>query len=155
MNRLIRYVVLSALTTFLIPCAMAADKRVSRSELPKEVQKTADEQAKGAIVRGYSREMEGGQVEYEVELQVKGHSKDVSIAADGHVLEIEEQVEMSFLPANVRSAFEERAKGGKITKIESITKHGAIVAYEGQVFRSGRHTEIQVGPEGQALDHEE
>jgi hypothetical protein len=154
-KRSVRSCVLLAFTTLIVPCAIAADKKISRSQLPKEVQKTVDEQTKGATIRGYSKEIESGQLEYEVELQVGGHSKDVSIAPDGKVLEIEEQVEMESLPQNVRAALEERGKGGKITKIESITKHGAIVAYEAQVSRSGKHSEIQVSPQGPALDHEE
>lgn len=155
MKRSIRYLVLLFLTTLIAPYAIAADKKISKNELPKEVQKTADEQSKGAIVRGYSKEIEGGQLEFEVQLQVKGHSKDVSIAPNGKVLEIEEQVEMESLPQNVRSALEARSKSGKITRIESITKQGVIVAYEAQISRSGKHSEIQVSPQGQALDHEE
>ncbi len=48
----------------LLTCAMAAqasaqDKRLKRSDLPPAVQKTADEQSAGAIVRGYSSETDG------------------------------------------------------------------------------------------------
>jgi hypothetical protein len=78
-----------------VTCALSArlqaqERRVKRSQLPPAVQKTVTEQSAGATIRGYSREVENGQTEYEVELTLQGHSKDVSIAPDGSVLEIEE-----------------------------------------------------------------
>lgn len=145
-----------ALTVFTIaPICRGAEKRVPRSSLPPAVAKTAHEQSKGATVRGYTRDTENGRVEYEAEMTVSGHSKDVSIGADGRLLEVEEQVEMNALPSAVQAALKQRAGKGNITKIESITKHGAIVAYEAQVMAQGKRKEIQVGPDGQRLDHEE
>jgi hypothetical protein len=131
----------------------AAEKKISRSALPPPVAKTAEEQSKGANVRGYSQDTQKGQLEYEVEMTVNGHSRDVSIAADGRVLEVEEQVDMGTLPASVQLGLKQKAGKGSITKIESITRHGAIIAYEAQVMMQGKHKEIQVGPDGKALHH--
>ena len=133
----------------------AAEKPVPRAELPAAVQKTADAQSKGAVVNRYVKDNEDGQLEYEVEMTVNGHSKDVAIAPDGRLLEVEEQVEVNQLPPAVRQGLKDRAGKGTITKIESITKKGKIVAYEAQVRTNGRHSEIQVGPNGQPLSHEE
>jgi hypothetical protein len=73
----------------------AAEKRISKSALPPAVAKTADEQSAGATVQGYMQDNDNGQVEYEVEMTVNGHSKDVTIEPSGQVLEVEEQVELS------------------------------------------------------------
>jgi hypothetical protein len=135
--------------------AHAADKKLSRGHLPPPVQAAADEQAKGATVRGYSTETENGQKEYEVQLVVNGHSKDVTFAPDGRVMEIEEAVSMDALSPGVRSGLMAKAGEGKITKIESLTKAGKIVAYEAQLVTAGKHSEIQVGPDGKKLAHEE
>ncbi len=135
--------------------ANAAERRVSKTELPAAVRKTADEQASGARVLDYTTDKEDGQIEYEVEMLVNGHSKDVAIAPDGRVLEVEEQVNLNTVDPQVRSGLKNKAGNGQITKVESITKHGTIVAYEAQVRTAGRHSEIQVGPDGQPLDHEE
>lgn len=140
--------------TFSLP-GHAAEKKISKSALPPPVAKTADEQSSGATVRGYSRDTENGRVEYEVEMTLNGHSKDVTIGTDGRVMEVEEQVEMGALPATVQTGLQQKAGKGNITKIESITKHEAVVAYEAQVMTEGKHKEIQVGPNGQTLDHEE
>ena len=133
----------------------AAEKRIPKSSLPPAVARTAEQQSQGARVRGYTQDNENGQVEYEVEMTVSGHSKDVSIGADGRVLEVEEQVEMGALPAAVQAGLKQKAGSRSITKIESITKHDVIVAYEAQVMTQGKQKEIQVGPLGQTLDHEE
>jgi hypothetical protein len=144
----------------LLTCAMAAqaaaqDKRLKRSDLPPAVQKTADEQSAGATVRGYASETEDGKLEYEVALTVHGHRRNVTIAPDGTLLEIEEEVVLASLPAAVRAGLMHAAGSGKIVKVESLTKRGAIVAYEAQVRTGAKRSEVQVGPDGKPLAHEE
>jgi len=90
-----------------------------------------------------------------VELFANGHSKDVTIAGDGSVLEVEEEVALEALPAAVREALQKKAGPGKITRVESITRHDVLVAYEAQVLTGKKRSEIQVGPEGKALTHPE
>lgn len=50
-----------------------------------------------------SSETENGQPEYEVAMTVNGRSRDVSFAADGRTLEIEQEVLGDSLPTAVRS----------------------------------------------------
>jgi uncharacterized membrane protein YkoI len=135
--------------------AIAAEKQISRSQLPKAVRNTADEQSRGATIRKYTTEVENGQREYEVEMVFEGHSKDVTIAPDGRILEIEEQADINALPAQVVSALRRKAGHGGIVKVELVTKNGTVVAYEAQVRTAGKHSEIQVGPNGEDLKHEE
>lgn len=137
-------------------CAVSAlgqEKKVKKSDLPAAVQKTADEQSKGATVRGYSKETEDGKLEYEVQLTMNGHSKDITMDPQGNVMEIEEEVDMKTLPAEVRTGLQKLAGKATVGKVESLTKHGSLVAYEAQVRDGKKHSEIQVGPDGKALDH--
>jgi hypothetical protein len=140
---------------FLASIASAQEKKIKRSDLPPAVEKTVAEQSKGATIRGFSTEQEKGQTLYEVEMTVSGHSKDVSMAADGTVVEVEEQVAMDSLSAQVKAGLQAKAGAGKILKIESLTKKGKLVAYEAQVETNGKKSEVQVGPDGKPLDHEE
>lgn len=149
-------------TIFVAACCVgvstwghAAEKTISRSELPPAVKKMLNVQSKGATIRRFTEDNESGQLEYEAEMITNGHSKDITIAPDGRLLEIEEQVGLDELPAAVRAALKAKAGKGMIAKVESITKQGRIVAYEAQVFTQGRHSEIQVGPHGEHLLHEE
>ena len=135
--------------------ARAQEKKLQRSELPPAVQKTVDEQSKGATVKGFSTEVEDGKKIYEVQLTVNGHGKDISMDAQGHVLEIEEETSMDSLPPAVRDGLVKAAGKGTVGKVESLTKNGKLVAYEAAVKTGTRNSEIQVGPDGKKLAHPE
>lgn len=140
---------------FLTTIALAQEKKIQRTELPPAVEKTVVAQTQGATIKGFSQEKENGQTNYEVETTVNGHSKDITIDASGALVEIEEQVELDSLPSAVKAALQAKAASGKILKVESLTKHGKVVAYEAKVLTAGKKKEIQVGPDGKPLDHEE
>ena len=135
--------------------ASAQEKKIKRSDLPPAVEKTVAAQSTGATIRGFSTEKENGQTLYEAELTVNGHSKDISMTADGSIVEIEEQVSLDSLPAEVKAGLQAKAGDGKILKVESLTKKDKLVAYEAKVETNGKKTEVQVGPDGKPLDHEE
>jgi len=135
--------------------AFAQEKKIKRSELPAAVEKTVVEQSRGATIRGFNEEKENGQTTYEVEMLVNGHTKDVQMDTNGAVMEIEEQVDLPSLSAEVKAGLEAKAGKGKITKVESITKKDKLVAYEAHVLTDGKRSEVQVGPDGKPLDHEE
>jgi hypothetical protein len=128
---------------------------IRRSDLPASVEKTVAAESVRARVKGITREVENGTTFYEAELIVDGHTRDVLMDEHGTIVEIEEQVTFTALPATVRAALTTRVGGGRITRVESLTKHGRIVAYEAHVFKKGVRSEVQVGPNGEALDHEE
>ena len=138
-----------------LPSVFAQEKRIQRTDLPPAVETTVASVSHGATVKGFSEEKENGQTFYEAEMMVDGHSKDVLIDTKGVVVEVEQEVTLDSLPAAVRSALQAKAGAGKITKVESIAKHDKIVAYEAQIRSGAKRSEIQVGPEGQALNHEE
>jgi hypothetical protein len=142
----------------LLLCATLAfsqEKKIKRSDLPPPVEKTVAAQSEGATIRAFSQEKEKGQTFYEAEMMVNGHSKDVLIDSTGGIAEVEEEVAMDSLPAAVKDGLQARAGQGKLGKIESITKHDKLVAYETVVQTNGKKSEIQVGPDGKPLDHEE
>ncbi len=39
--------------------------------------------------------------------------------------------------------------------VESLRKQDKLVAYEAQIDKDGKHFEVQVGPNGEKLHHEE
>jgi hypothetical protein len=139
----------------LVGSALAQERKIKRSDLPAAVKKTVVVQSKGATIRGFSEEKENGQTTYEAEMLVNGHSKDVQMDANGAVIEIEEQVDLQAVSAEVRAGLQAKAGKGKITKVESITKKDKLVAYEAKVVTDGKKSEVQVGPDGKPLDHEE
>ena len=135
--------------------ASAQEKKIKRSDLPPAVEKTVAQQSRGATIRGFSTEKENGQTLYEVEMTVDGHSKDISMATDGSIVEIEEQVALDSLPPEIKAGLQAKAGKGKILKVESLTKKDKLVAYEAQLETNGKKSEVQVGPDGKPLAHEE
>jgi uncharacterized membrane protein YkoI len=142
-------------TLLLAGSASGQEKKIKRSDLPPAVEKTVAAQSAGATIHGFSTEKENGQRLYEVEMTVNGHSKDVSMTADGSVVEVEEQVALDSLSPEVKAGLQAKAGSGKIMKVEALTKKDKLVAYEAQVQTNGKKSEVQVGPDGKPLDHEE
>jgi len=133
-------------------------KKRSTSSAPicaAAVQKAVDAQAQGATVKGFSQEEENGQTYYEAEMIVNGHTKDVLMDPAGAVVEVEEEVALDSLPAAVKDGLQAKVGSGKLVKVESLTKHDKLVAYEAQVRTGSKKSEVQVGPDGKPLDHEE
>jgi hypothetical protein len=148
----------SALAIATILCttvALPQEKKIQRSDLPPAVEKTVEAQSHGATIRGFSQEKEHGQTFYEAEMTVNGHSKDFLIDSNGAIAEVEEEVPLNSLTPAVRDGLQAKAGTGKVTKVESITKHNKLVAYEARVLIDGKKSEVQVGPDGKPLDHEE
>jgi hypothetical protein len=77
-----------------------------------------------ATIKGFSEEIEKGKKYYEAEMVVDGHGKDVLFDGTGTVVEVEEEVALSTLPAAVQA---------------------------GLTTGAGKESEVQVGPDGKAL----
>src|ERR1700732_285446 len=92
-------------TAFVLSCTLsvvAAEKKIDRSALPPAVEKTVQVQSQGATIKGFTTEVEHGKRVYEVEMMVNGHSKDIEIAANGTLNEVEEEIALDSLPAAVQ-----------------------------------------------------
>ncbi len=142
-----------ALTT--ITFGQDQEKKIPRANLPPAVEKTVAAQSQNATIKGFSEENENGRTFFEAEMMVNGHSKDVLMDSKGYIVEVEEQVALDSLPQAIKDGLQAKAGKGKIRKVESLTKHDKLVAYEAQVTTDGKKSEVQVGPDGKPLDHEE
>lgn len=135
--------------------AWAVEKKIDRSALPPAVEKTVEIQSQGATIKGFVTDTENGKTTYEVEMTFNGHGKDIEIAKDGSVLEVEEEVALESLPAAAKSALEKRAAGGKVVKVEAQSRGGKLVAYEGQIAKGAKKSEILVTPNGNPAKDED
>ena len=139
----------------LFSVANAQEKKLTRKQLPAAVEKTVVKESEGATIKGFATEVEKGQRLYEAELIVNGHHKDISMNRQGVIVEVEEEVSMDSLPATVQDGLRKAAGSGTIGMIESLTKNGKLVAYEGHVKTGTKRSEIQVGPQGEKLKRPE
>jgi len=151
-----RFAVLSLIAGLaVLTTAQAQEKKLKREELPPAVEITVSEQSQGATIKGFSTELDKGKKLYEVELTVNGHHKDISMDKDGKIVEVEEEVAMDSLSPEVKAGLTKAAGSGTITIVESLRKGGKLVAYEASVKNGTKHSEVQVGPNGEKLAHEE
>ena len=139
----------------ILSTAQAQEKKIKREQLPAAVEATVARESQDATIKGFAAEIEKGRKLYEVELTVNGHNKDILIDKSGEIVEVEEEVTMDSLPANVQDALKKAARSGTIEMIESLTKKGRLVAYEAHVRTGKRRSEIQVGPNGEKLKRPE
>jgi hypothetical protein len=153
MNHNYRFFIATLGVAMIFSFSSAQERKLKREQLPPAVEKTVAQESQGATIKGFSSEVEKGRRLYEAELIVNGHSKDILMDRDGNIVEIEEQVDLDSLPQTVQDALKKAAVSGKIETIESLTKAGKLVAYEAQVKRGKKRSEIQVGPNGEKLKH--
>ena len=135
--------------------ANAQEKKIRRDQLPPAVEKTVAAESQGATIKGFSTEVEEGRRLYEAEMIVNGHHRDISMDQNGVVVEDEVEVSMDSLPGPVQAALKKAAGSGRLEMIESVTKNGKLVAYEGHVKHGLKRSEIQVGPQGEKLKRPE
>ena len=134
-------------TLLVLTVSLAAEKSIKMKDLPAAVQKTIQEQTKGAEVKGISKETEKGKTLYEVETVVNGKTRDMMVDASGKVTVIEQEVTLDSIPAAAKAAIEKQAAGGKITKVETLTQ-GDAVTYEAAVTKGSKKSEITVKADG-------
>jgi len=144
--------VLSAFTALTLT---AQEHKIARSALPPVVEKTVQANTQGATVKGFATEIEAGKKVFEAETIVNGHTRDLQIAFNGTLNEIEEEVALESLPPAVQKGLAAKAATAKITKVESLTKHDKLVAYEATTLKGTKKGEVQVGPNGETLKHAE
>jgi hypothetical protein len=85
---------------------------------------------------------------YEVETLVNGKSRDLLLDGSGAVVEVEEEVAIDSIPTPARDAILKKAAGGKIKKVELLTK-GTATSYEAAYLtRGGKSAEFGVNADG-------
>ena len=138
-----------AFSASMIAAATAnAESHVPCNTLPAAVLQHAKLEAGDATVRGCVKARENGKLTYEVETLKDGKSKDITLDVSGTVLEVEQEVAISSLPPAVSDAIAKAAHSGKIGKVESVTRDGAIASYETTITSNGQRREVAFTPQG-------
>src|SRR5580698_1142021 len=133
---------------FAIALLLLADTKIKMEDLPSAVQQAVREQIKSATLVGLSKEVEKGKTTFEAETKINGKSRDIEFDSRGVVLSVEEEVDIASIPAAAKAAIEQKAAGGAIKKVKSVT-HGSAVSYEATVkTKAGKNIEIAVNADG-------
>ena len=154
MNKNVRYLWAGILLVSLVSTGQAVETKVPLKDLPPSVRKTVEDLGKGATLRQVVSEVDKGKTVYEAQLIANGHTRDVSINAEGTVMETEEETTLANVPSTVRSALEKSAGAGKIVKVEVVTRADHSAIYEGVVAKGTEKSEIRVDSLGNLLPAE-
>lgn len=139
--------------------ARASEKPTKIEDLPAPVRRAVTLQSRGATILELSRDSEHGTTVYEVELDIKGHTKDISIAPDGKIVAVKEEVLLESIPAAARAAIEKAAGNGKIVRVETVTRGDPssyyLEGYEAQLLKGHKKCEVEVNSRGKLLSKRE
>jgi hypothetical protein len=102
-----------------IGVAVAADKPLTLKDLPPAIQKAVLAQTQGAVM----------------------------LDASGGLISVEEEATLDSIPGPAKAAIQKQAVGGKITRVEILTK-GKTVAYEAGIDKGGKASEVAVKADG-------
>jgi uncharacterized membrane protein YkoI len=128
----------------------SGEKKINMKNVPAAVQQAITKESAGAKLKGLATEVEDGKRLYEAEFDVNGHARDVSFDENGAVVSVEEEIALDKIPAPARAAIEKAAGTGKVTMVETITAGGTL-AYEAQLNKSGKKSEIKVDAAGRTV----
>ena len=134
--------------------ASAQDTKVEFKDLPPAVQDAVKAQSQGATVRGYSKEVQNGKTEYEVQLLADGKKRDVSFDPNGTVLETEQEVAFDSVPLKARDAIKKAAAGANLERVEQV-KSGKATVYEAHFHQHGKKHEVRVLENGEKAPPED
>lgn len=117
------------------------EQSITRKEMPAAVLAAFAKSYPKAKIIGYSKEVDEGKTVYEIESTEGATHRDVTYAADGTLVSVEESMDLSAMPAAVQQAVNKKFPGGKITKSEKVTK-GTAVAFEFEIEFKGKTVEV-------------
>jgi uncharacterized membrane protein YkoI len=133
--------------TMMTAAATAAEQKIAMKDLPPAVRAAVEAETQGATVKGLTQETDKGKTFYEAETMRNGRSRDLLFDATGQLVEVEEAIDLTAVPAAVKAAFEHQ---GTIVKVESVTR-GQTVTYEAVVTRHGKRSEVAVDAAGKPM----
>jgi hypothetical protein len=137
-----------AIVLVLAGAALAAGK-LTLKDLPAAVQKTVNENLKGAEIKSIGKEVEKGVTQYEIETMLNGKHRDFNVDAKGSLVVVEEETAIDAIPAPAKAAILKKVGAGKLAMVETMTKPGSDAMYEAAyTTKAGKKAEMLVKADG-------
>ena len=130
--------------------------------LPDAVKTAISAAYPGAEIEESQLEEEGIKV-YEVELEQDDREIELTISADGEVIEEEREVPLSEVPEAVRAAIAGACEGGEIEEVTEEVTYWVVTleklerpqrTYEVEAVRDGNEVEIEFAADGTILEQD-
>ena len=129
------------------------EQKIGKKGVPKPVLSAFQNSYPKAVITGFSKETEKGVVVYEVEsVEGKTH-RDVTYAANGSVITIEESLAYADAPAAIRDAMAKDFPKARIIISEKVIK-GSATQYEFLVSSGKKKLELVYDAAGKLVEKE-
>jgi uncharacterized membrane protein YkoI len=128
--------------------AAAPAKKLELKDLPPAVQKTVQDQAKGAEIKNIAKEAEAGAIQYEVETMLNGKHRDFNVDAKGVLLVVEEESTIDAFPAPAKAAILKKVADGKLGMAELFKRGGETMYEAAYTTKAGKKAEVLVKADG-------
>ena len=148
--RHIKTILCSALFLALAVHAPAQEKKVSPKKLPAAVLASFKQAYPKAVIKGASEENQAGKIIFEIESLDGKTARDLQYLADGTVVEIEETIAITEIPAAAKAAVAGKYPKGKIVKVERVTK-GSMVSYDIEIKTGKKKVSMDVDANGKVF----
>ncbi|KAA3610617.1 MAG: hypothetical protein DWQ05_21610 [Calditrichaeota bacterium] len=147
----------SILLAFIFLACNPADQErvINEKDMPKVVLYVFNKTYPTAIVFEYAEEIKDNHKYYEISFEFEGRKIDAVYQPDGTVYAIEEMVDPSQLPENIKKALENEIPGFKINtaeKVDENEKH--FFEVKGLDKNQSQHWEIKLSPAGSVIKKE-
>ena len=137
------------LLILLTSLAYGASKGLPLASLPPAVQKTVQENLKGAEIKNIDKEKEDGVQQYEVESVLNGQTRDFNVDTKGNLLLVEEGIAIDAIPAAAKAGILRKIADGKLGTVETFLKTGQPMLYEASYTdKRGKKHEVLVKVDG-------
>jgi uncharacterized membrane protein YkoI len=128
------------------------EEEVRLTDVPAAVRATIERELGAVRPEKIERKSEEGTVHYEVDAETTDDREiDLEVAEDGRLLEKQEEVRLTDVPAAVRATIERELGGVRPEEVQRVTEEGTI-HYEVEAEVSGKDIELEIGADGTLLD---
>jgi hypothetical protein len=147
-NSMIKIITVSFLSSFTLSAFAENATEIHFGELSQLVQSTVLTQVKQTEITKVEKIFDEEITKYEIESLVNGKNKDITLSADGKLIEIEQGVDFNHLSTSVKKAIEHDYPNMKFDEIEAVQSF--FIAIEGTV--KGKKVAFHVLPSGDIED---
>lgn len=128
--------------------AAAPAKKLELKDLAPAIQKTIQDEAKGAEIKNIGKETEDGVAQYEVETMLNGKHRDFNVDTKGKLLLVEEETTMDSVPAPAKTAILKKVADGKLGMVELFKRAGETMYEAGYTSKDRKKHEVLVKADG-------
>ena len=139
-----------AAISFSVACNAEETTTITFEKLPSPVRESALKHLLPSSIKKVEAIDDDGITIYEIESEIDGVNKDITFAANGSVMEIEQSMSFAQLPLAAREKISKRYPKLKITKVESVQDFYFDVDGEDH----GKSVELKVSASG-ALEEDD